>query len=652
MSARISAAEALQPGDVVGGRYIVRGLLGVGGMGAVYEAEHTQLRKMVALKVLLPQLTFDPDATARFFREARPAAAVGHPGIVQVFDLGTDESGLAYLAMEKLEGEELHSRIQRAKPIPAGFAVRVGIELCDAVSAAHEAGVLHRDLKPANVFLSKVGRARDVVKVLDFGIAKLQRETAAEDQVTRSGQIMGTPLYMAPEQLRGIKDVDERIDVYAIGAILYETLAGRARFRASSYAEVVVNVLREEPEDLALLRPDLPSAMIDLVKRAMSKDRDTRYRSAREVGDALVALGIDSGTPWPPRTPYPPSSSGPPPRMARPPGADSAPTLPAPTPTLPPIAVAHAVTAPADVTAPTETAPTDLTPPKPRVATLAYVLLGVACVLAVAAFIVDQQLDHVPTRWSQDQRGARRDRGAERRERVEACARGHRQPSPRLRVGAGVERERRHARRERRHRVAVEAAGEPRAQLRARLGAGGQREPGQGGPRHARLDAAPQSAPRRARDGAPHEACEAAVGEDRLVVARARAVEIGTRVERHTPCDLRVPAQLDEAARLAQRGVGIADDRARSASRDVLSARAVRCLEREVVEARAREHAAAEHAVRIARERDAVAARRLRARRSAPARRGAAAHRLRRTPRRCPTGQAARCWCAGRAWRR
>jgi len=381
MSARISAAEALQPGDVVGGRYIVRGLLGVGGMGAVYEAEHSQLRKMVAVKVLLPQLTFDPDATARFFREARTAAAVGHPGIVQVFDLGTDESGLAYLAMEKLEGEELHSRIQRAKPIPAGFAVRVGIELCDAVSAAHEAGVLHRDLKPANVFLSKVGRARDVVKVLDFGIAKLQRETAAEDQVTRSGQIMGTPLYMAPEQLRGMKDVDERIDVYAIGAILYETLAGRAPFRASSYAEVVVNVLREEPEDLALQRPDLPSALIDLVKRAMSKDRETRYRSAREVGDALVALGIDSGTPWPPRTPYPPSSSGAPPRMASQPGADSAPTLPAPTPTLPPIAPAHAAAALTDVTAP---------PPKLRVATLAYVLLGVAGVLAVAAFIVRQ----------------------------------------------------------------------------------------------------------------------------------------------------------------------------------------------------------------------------------------------------------------------
>ena len=179
MSARISPAQALQPGDVVGGRYIVRGLLGVGGMGAVYEAEHTQLRKMIALKVLLPQLTFDVDATARFFREARTAAAVGHPGIVQVFDLGADEGGLAYLAMEKLEGEELHTRIQRAKPLPAGFTVRVGIELCDAVGAAHDAGVLHRDLKPANVFLSKVGRARDVVKVLDFGIAKLQREVAA-----------------------------------------------------------------------------------------------------------------------------------------------------------------------------------------------------------------------------------------------------------------------------------------------------------------------------------------------------------------------------------------------------------------------------------------------------------------------------------------
>lgn len=288
-------SEELLPGATMAGRYTIERLLGKGGMGAVYEARHAQLGRTVAIKVLLPALAQDAEAVARFVREARAAASIGHPGIVEVFDLGTSE-GTAFLAMEKLEGEELFERIQRAHPLPIDWICRVGADVCDAIAAAHAAGIVHRDLKPQNVFLAHRGRERDVVKVLDFGIAKLTEGDRGDAPLTRTGQVFGTPLYMPPEQLHGAKDLDGRADVYAIGSMLYEMVTGRPPFTAETFAELVLKVATAEPRAIEQLRPDAPAALVSLISRAMAKDRDARVESARELCSQLESMiGADDG---------------------------------------------------------------------------------------------------------------------------------------------------------------------------------------------------------------------------------------------------------------------------------------------------------------------------------------------------------------------
>jgi eukaryotic-like serine/threonine-protein kinase len=295
----MSALDTSQfpPGRVIAGRYRIRRLLGKGGMGAVYEAEHIALERTVALKVLLPDHATDAGVVARFMQEARAAAAIGVPGIVEVFDLGHDD-GMAFIAMEKLEGEELFDRIVRDHPLPPAYVARLGVALADAIASAHEHGIIHRDLKPQNVFLAKKGRD-EVVKVLDFGIAKLQRADRADTPITRTGQVFGTPLYMAPEQLDSTKELDGRVDVYAMGAILYEALSGAPPFSATSYPELVIKITTEEPPPLDQVRPDVPSVLVSLVRGAMAKDRDQRTPSAAALRDALERyLRAESGHAW------------------------------------------------------------------------------------------------------------------------------------------------------------------------------------------------------------------------------------------------------------------------------------------------------------------------------------------------------------------
>jgi serine/threonine-protein kinase len=285
-----AAKNPLEVGQLVAARYKVVRRLGAGGMGVVYEAEHTLLGRSVALKVLLPELVGDAEVTARFMREARAAATTGHPGIVEVFDLGVD-AGMVFLAMEKLEGEELSVRIKREAPLPHGWVARVGRDIADAVSAAHERGIVHRDLKPQNVFLAREGRNVDVVKILDFGIAKLAEADRADAPLTKTGAIFGTPLYMAPEQLRGVKDLDGRCDVYAIGAILYECLSGRPPFVAPSYPELILQITTEPPRPLSELAvaPSVPFA--EVIERALAKRREDRFGSATALADALDGIG-------------------------------------------------------------------------------------------------------------------------------------------------------------------------------------------------------------------------------------------------------------------------------------------------------------------------------------------------------------------------
>lgn len=277
---------ALRKGVLVAERYRIIDVLGVGGVGAVYEAEHVGLGRRVALKILLPKYVENERMLSRFLQEARAAAAIGHPGIVEAYDVGRDDD-MVFIAMELLEGEELQERIVRDFPLTEKFVLRVGIDLADAVSAAHEHGIIHRDLKPQNIFLANTRNQKDVVKVLDLGLAKLTRSDEEDSLITRSGEVFGTPMYMAPEHLRSARDVDGRADIYAMGAILYQALTGTTPFDASTFAELVLKITSESPVEISLLRPGVSPPLARLVEKAMSKDREDRFGSASEIRDSL-----------------------------------------------------------------------------------------------------------------------------------------------------------------------------------------------------------------------------------------------------------------------------------------------------------------------------------------------------------------------------
>ncbi len=329
----LASNEVLPPGAVVG-RYKIRRLLGRGGMGVVYEAEHATLGRVVALKMLVESASSDAAAVARFFQEARAAAGIGHPGIVEVFDL-SEPGEQPFLVMEKLEGEELSSYMRRARPLDPRVVASIATELCDAVGAAHRHGIVHRDLKPDNVFLARRGERQDV-KVLDFGIAKLGGP-GNDLSLTQTGMVMGTPLYMAPEQMRG-HPVDARADVYAIGSILFECLSGRTPFIAQSMTEIVVKVTTETAPAVRTFRPDVPPAMEALIAACLDKDPARRPSDANALGAALRAML--TGAPVPVLSPAPamppvtrpftmqsPATAMSPPAMHSVPRSDSSPWL-------------------------------------------------------------------------------------------------------------------------------------------------------------------------------------------------------------------------------------------------------------------------------------------------------------------------------------
>lgn len=286
----------LAPGHVLAGRYRLGRRIGAGGMGAVYEAEHLELGRAVAVKVLLPEFSANAAMAARFMREARAAAQIGHPGIVQVFDLGSD-GPMPFLVMEKLEGEELGARIGRASPLPVGWVIEMITDLCDALQAAHDHGIVHRDLKPSNVFLAKQGRRDDVVKVLDFGIAKLLRP--ADDVKTTTGQVFGTPTYMAPEQLRDSKEVDGRADVYAMGCVLFQALVGHPPFEASTYPELIFRICSAPRPRVDELRGDVPRSVSEVVARALALEPADRPASPNELARALGSASPVRGSSTP-----------------------------------------------------------------------------------------------------------------------------------------------------------------------------------------------------------------------------------------------------------------------------------------------------------------------------------------------------------------
>jgi serine/threonine protein kinase len=270
------------------GSYVVREVLGQGGMGTVYLAEHSVIGKKVAIKVLKRDLAGHDSLVARFINEARANAVVRHAGIVDVFDVGTLPSGVPYIVMEYLRGESLAQRLAKSGPLPVEGAATIAWETASAVGAAHAKGIIHRDLKPENLFLARDPTAPEVekVKVLDFGIAKLH---ADPNQVnTQTGAVMGTPAYMSPEQCRGAKDeVDQRTDIYSLGAILYEMLVGKPPFEGEAFGDLLLRHMTEPVTPPSSRRADVPASLNATVLRALAKRREERYSSMREFQQGL-----------------------------------------------------------------------------------------------------------------------------------------------------------------------------------------------------------------------------------------------------------------------------------------------------------------------------------------------------------------------------
>ncbi|MBI5488851.1 MAG: protein kinase [Deltaproteobacteria bacterium] len=272
-------------GTILEGKYRLTRRLGEGGMGVVYEADHVQLQRRCAVKFVHEEIARNVEVCQRFLREARAAAAIGHPGIVQVFDVGVLPDGSHYLIMEFLEGESLAARLGRERPLPVATAVEVVSQSLAALGAAHREKIVHRDLKPDNLFLAGP-TANPTVKILDFGICKL--ETGEATRMTRSGAVIGTPFYMAPEQAGALADVDHRLDIYAMGVILYECLTGRLPFDGDNFTQIVIKILTERCPLPRALNPSIPPALEAVVVTAMERDRQQRYSTAEDMLRALV----------------------------------------------------------------------------------------------------------------------------------------------------------------------------------------------------------------------------------------------------------------------------------------------------------------------------------------------------------------------------
>ncbi|MEM1035109.1 MAG: serine/threonine-protein kinase [Myxococcota bacterium] len=283
-------------GSNIDGKYLVRSLIGEGGMGSVFEAEHTGTGRRVAVKVINSgDLTKDQQILSRFEREARAAGAIETQYITQVLDAGIDrESGLPFMAMEYLEGEDLQRMLKRVGPIAPPLALRITAQACLGLRKAHEANVVHRDIKPHNLFLARRDAGQVLVKLLDFGIAKVKMDQAQSRDgadLTKTGNLLGSPLYVSPEQARGKRHIDHRTDIYSLGAVMYQMLAGRTPFEhATALGELILMVCTEAPAPLQDHAPWVPPEVAQICHRCIQKNADERYPTAQALFDDVCAL--------------------------------------------------------------------------------------------------------------------------------------------------------------------------------------------------------------------------------------------------------------------------------------------------------------------------------------------------------------------------
>jgi serine/threonine-protein kinase len=280
-------------GSVIADRYHVIRKLGEGGMGQVYLAEHVKMGRMSAIKVMTPALVHDTDAVGRFNREAANASRINHPNIAAIYDFGETSDGLIYLAMEFVEGESLTKLCEALGALPAARAAEIARQVASALEAAHERGIVHRDLKPDNIMISRGRDGADLVKVVDFGIAKAAE--GAGQKVTRTGLVVGTPEYMSPEQLTG-DTLDGRSDLYALGLVTFNMLTGMLPFTGQTTQEALLKRLTDRPLSLAEACPDLswPPELQAVLDRALSRLAQDRYQHASEYGVAIVAAVADA----------------------------------------------------------------------------------------------------------------------------------------------------------------------------------------------------------------------------------------------------------------------------------------------------------------------------------------------------------------------
>ncbi|HWE29975.1 MAG TPA: serine/threonine-protein kinase, partial [Polyangia bacterium] len=283
--ADILKRHSLQPGDVVGDRYKLLEVLGGGAMGHVFTAENRAIGSIVAIKVLKPELLANPEFRQRFQHEAQAVGSIEHPNVARFLDVVVGDP--TFLVMEYVPGETLATVLAREKAMSIQRAVHIATRLCWGLDAAHAAGIIHRDLKPTNVILTADREVGETPKLIDFGLAKIAA-VAGTEQLTRTGQIIGTPAYMSPEQISG-RDVDARSDVYALACLLYEMIAGRPPFTGSEDVQTLYRQLHEPPEPLSLNAADVPGALDKVVNRALAKNPHDRYGSMQELARALNA---------------------------------------------------------------------------------------------------------------------------------------------------------------------------------------------------------------------------------------------------------------------------------------------------------------------------------------------------------------------------
>ncbi len=299
---RSTAATTDLVGQVIAERYHVVKKLGEGGMGQVYLAEHVKMGRRSAIKVMNPSMVHDPDAVSRFNREAANASRITHPNVCAIYDFGETPDGMIYLAMEFVEGEPLTDVLARDGALPPVRAAHVFFQVADALQAAHDLGIVHRDLKPDNIMITHRRDGSDVVKVVDFGIAKAVGGDESQ-KVTKTGLVVGTPEFMSPEQLSGDK-LDGRSDLYSLALVLFKMLTGKLPFEATTVQEVMIKRLTDEPQKLAQARPDLafPTGLQETLDAALTRNPVERYQSAAKFAAdvaAVVGLQRGRGTPIP-----------------------------------------------------------------------------------------------------------------------------------------------------------------------------------------------------------------------------------------------------------------------------------------------------------------------------------------------------------------